>query len=165
MALDTVPDWGASQSQHTLQVGSALPQKKMHLGSRDGTGPEYIVRDGAQRREIKGQSGRSSQPQWAVTSDNQATIWPSLTRLNQFNKDSTSCNTDWNAKATHTLYGWHPRTKHSAHGSQRTKLTPFSGARAGSQQKLKTIYGPFHLLKHYYSPQRHASFRYILLIT
>lgn len=116
MALDTVPDWGASQSQHTPQVGKVLHQKTMRLESRDGIGPEYLVRNSAQRQEIEGQSGRGSQPRWAVTSDNQVTIWPSLTRLNQSNKDSTPCNTDWNAKATHTLYGWHPRTNHSAHG-------------------------------------------------
>lgn len=115
MALDTISNWGASQSQHTLQGGKALPQKMMHLESRDGIGPEYLVRNGAQRREIRGQSGKGSQPQWAVTSDNQATIWPSLTRLNQSNKDSTSCNIDWNAKPINTLYGWHPRTNHSTH--------------------------------------------------
>lgn len=78
MTLDTLPDWGASQSQHTLQVGKAQPQKMMRLESRDGTGPEYLSKNGAQKREIKSQSGRGSQPQWAVASDSQATIWLSL---------------------------------------------------------------------------------------
>lgn len=86
MALDTVPDWRASQSQHTLQVGNALPQKMMRLESRDGIGPEYLLRNSAQRREIEGQSGKGSQPRWAVTSDNPATSdplwqdWSNLTR-------------------------------------------------------------------------------------